>query len=105
MVGPYSGDGLSVDHIVPRAVVPELDNVIANLELMSLKLNLNENNKVGNRQVSHAEKLHTAGLLSREGLEKLNLVANKGSAALRARDKICRRDPMPLEIDSLESRS
>jgi hypothetical protein len=31
MTGPYKGDQLSVDHIVPRAVVPELDNVIANL--------------------------------------------------------------------------
>lgn len=29
--GPYAGDELSVDHIVPRAVAPELDNVIANL--------------------------------------------------------------------------
>jgi hypothetical protein len=28
-----------VDHIIPRAVVPELDNVIANLELMPLHLN------------------------------------------------------------------
>jgi hypothetical protein len=26
--GPYKGDELSVDHIIPRAVVPELDNVI-----------------------------------------------------------------------------
>ena len=34
MKGPYKDDQLSVDHIIPRAVVPELDNVIANLELM-----------------------------------------------------------------------
>src|SRR6187455_847034 len=26
MKGPYQGDQLSVDHIIPRAVVPELDN-------------------------------------------------------------------------------
>jgi hypothetical protein len=32
--GPYVGDALSVDHIIPRSVVTELDNVIANLELM-----------------------------------------------------------------------
>lgn len=31
--GPYKGQALSVDHIVPRAVAPEQDNVIANLEL------------------------------------------------------------------------
>jgi len=28
MKGPYKGDQLSVDHIIPRAVLPELDNVI-----------------------------------------------------------------------------
>ncbi|MGO8927307.1 MAG: hypothetical protein ACLQU3_10500 [Limisphaerales bacterium] len=37
--GPYQGDHLSVDHIIPRAVVPELDNVIANLELLPLRMN------------------------------------------------------------------
>jgi hypothetical protein len=36
--GPYKGDQLSVDHIIPRAVCPELDNVIANLELMPLRM-------------------------------------------------------------------
>ena len=28
--GPYKTDELSVDHIIPRAIVPELDNLIAN---------------------------------------------------------------------------
>jgi hypothetical protein len=37
--GPYAGQVLSVDHIIPRAVAGELDNVIANLELMPLALN------------------------------------------------------------------
>jgi hypothetical protein len=32
--GPYKGDQLSVHHIIPRAVAPELDHIIANLELM-----------------------------------------------------------------------
>jgi hypothetical protein len=32
--GPYKGRQLSLDHIIPRAVVPELDNVISNLELL-----------------------------------------------------------------------
>jgi hypothetical protein len=48
--GPYKGDELSVDHVIPRAVVPELDNVIANLELMPLKLNESKNSKIGERQ-------------------------------------------------------
>jgi len=32
--GPYKGQELTVDHIIPRALVLELDNVIANLELL-----------------------------------------------------------------------
>jgi hypothetical protein len=66
--GPYRGGELSVDHIIPRAVVPELDNVIANLELMPLKMNEGKNAKIGARQVDLARKLHKAGLLSGEGL-------------------------------------
>ena len=66
--GPYRGEKLSVDHVIPRAVVPELDNVIANLELMPLKMNEGKNAKIGSRQVDLARKLHKAGLLSSEGL-------------------------------------
>lgn len=69
--GPYKGEELSVDHIIPRAVVPELDNVIANLELMPLGMNQSKNAWVGERQFALAEKLHAAGLLSPEGLEKV----------------------------------
>lgn len=69
--GPYKGDELSVDHIIPRAVVPELDNVIANLELMPLRMNESKNAKIGVRQLALAEKLHAAGLLSRKGLHKV----------------------------------
>jgi hypothetical protein len=67
--GPYAGDELSVDHIIPRAVAPELDNVIANLELMPLKLNEGKNDKIGARQLDLARKLRKAGLLSPEGLK------------------------------------
>ena len=67
--GPYRGEKLSVDHIIPRAVVPELDNVIANLELMPLKLNEEKNAGLTARQVDLARKLHQAGLLSSKGLK------------------------------------
>ena len=67
--GPYKGDELSVDHIIPRAVVPELDNVIANLELMPLRMNETKNDKIGDRQRDMAKKFYQAGLLSRKGLE------------------------------------
>ncbi len=69
MKGPYKGDELSVDHIVPRAVVPELDNVIANLELMPLRLNEKKNATIGDRQRAMAKQFYQAGLLSRKGLE------------------------------------
>ena len=65
--GPYKGDQLSVDHIIPRAVVPELDNVIANLELMPLRMNEGKNAKIGERQRSLAKQFHAAGLLSAHG--------------------------------------
>ena len=77
MKGPYKGDQLSFDHIIPRAVVPELDNVIANLELMPLRMNESKNAKVGERQLALAEKLRAAGLLCRKGLQKVKRAAVK----------------------------
>jgi len=69
--GPYAGDQLSVDHIIPRAVVPELDNVIANLELMPLRMNESKNDKVGARQLALGKELNVARLLSKAGLTSL----------------------------------
>jgi hypothetical protein len=69
MKGPYQGDQLSVDHIIPRVIVPELDNTIANLELMPLRMNEGKNADVGDRQRDLARKLNKAGLLSKEGLQ------------------------------------
>ena len=71
MNGPYKGDQLSVDHIIPRAVCPELDNVIANLELMPLRMNESKGNKIGARQIDLARKLHSAGLLPKEGEQRV----------------------------------
>jgi hypothetical protein len=67
--GPYRGDQLSVDHIIPRSVVVELDNVIANLELMPMTANAKKKNKIGDRQRDMAKKFFQAGLLSEKGLE------------------------------------
>lgn len=67
--GPYQGDQLSVDHIIPRAVVPELDKVMANLELMPLRMNERKNDAVGERQRALARRLNQAGLLSNAGLK------------------------------------
>ncbi len=62
------GDQLSLDHIIPRAVCAEPDNVIANLELMPVKMNERKSDKIGPRQLDTARKLRKAGLLSDRGL-------------------------------------
>jgi hypothetical protein len=91
MKGPYTGDELSVDHIIPRAVVPELDNVIANLELMPLRMNESKNAKIGSRQRSLAKQFHAAGLLS---TSRLIEVTNDSRTTLESLAD----DPAPTEI-------
>jgi hypothetical protein len=46
--------------------------VIANIELMPLRMNESKNDKIGPRQLALAKKLHSAGLLSAEGKQKLD---------------------------------
>jgi hypothetical protein len=70
-VGPYRGDELSVDHIIPRSVVPELDNVIANLELMPARMNSAKSSSIGERQKALTQQLAKAGWLSKSGLRKV----------------------------------
>jgi hypothetical protein len=67
--GPYTGDKLSVDHIIPRSVCIELDTTLANLELMPLAMNRAKSASVGERQVDMARRFHAAGLLSAAGLD------------------------------------
>lgn len=74
-LGPYEGEELSVDHVIPKSVAPELDRVIANLELLPLRLNQRKSDSVGERQVSLARKLHRAGLLSTGGLARIERAA------------------------------
>lgn len=40
--GPYAGDQLSVNHIIPYAVAPQLDHIIAIQELMPLRMNIGQ---------------------------------------------------------------
>ncbi len=80
-VGPYKGQELSVDHIIPRAVCPELDNVIANLELLPLRLNQRKNSDVGQRQRALAEQFYRAGMLSAARLKEINEIAARSKVA------------------------
>ena len=66
--GPYAGEIVTGDHIIPRSVTPELDNTLFNLEFMPLTLNQRKAAKITARQVSLARKWHLEGLLSAEGL-------------------------------------
>jgi hypothetical protein len=61
-LGPYTGDELSVDHIIPFAVAPTLDKIIANLELMPLTMNRRKQDAMGPRQQALARRLRSAGL-------------------------------------------
>lgn len=47
--GPYKGQELSVDHILPVSIAPELGNVMANLELLPLRLNQAKGNEIDQR--------------------------------------------------------
>ena len=49
--------------------MPQLDNVIANLELMPLRMNESKNAKITQRQIALAKKFREAGLLSEQGYQ------------------------------------
>jgi hypothetical protein len=70
--GPYAGDIASVDHIIPRSVVPELDEKIFNLEFMPSKLNQKKGADIGVRQKQLAEKWLKAGLISKTTFETIS---------------------------------
>jgi hypothetical protein len=66
--GPYKGEIATGDHIIPRSICTELDNVLINLEFMPETLNQNKGAKVGDRQVQLARKWAKAGVLSEAGM-------------------------------------
>jgi hypothetical protein len=59
------------DHVIPRAVCPELQNQVMNLELLPASLNRAKNDKVTFRAMVFAKGLYDAKLLSEEGWERL----------------------------------
>ena len=66
--GPYAGDIASVDHIIPRSIVEELDEKLFNLEFMPSRMNSKKGNKVTLRQIQLARRWHREKLLSAAGL-------------------------------------
>lgn len=69
--GPYKGQVAEVDHIVPKAVCPEVENEIANLELLPASLNRSKSDKIGPRQRDMAKKFFEAGLISEKSYKKV----------------------------------
>jgi hypothetical protein len=64
--GQFIGQKMSVDHVLPRALVPELDNMLANLELMPLGMNMGKSATVAERERIIARRFVAAGLISPE---------------------------------------
>ncbi len=70
--GPYKGELVEIDHIVPLSLAPEVGNELANLEMLPRTLNRRKSNRVNERQLAHAERLHNAGLLTQTSLLKVH---------------------------------
>lgn len=75
--GPYSGETVEIDHIVPFSLAPEVGNELANLEMLPKTLNRQKSNRVNERQLAHAEKLFEAGMLGKESLEEVRRQAER----------------------------
>jgi hypothetical protein len=73
--GPHAGDGIALDHVLPRAVVPELAARFYNLEAIPARLNLAKSAKIAPRELALARRWNREGLLSREGLAAVEAAA------------------------------
>jgi hypothetical protein len=62
--GQYTGQEAEADHVIPRAVCPELQNQVMNLELLPAALNRAKSDKVTDRAKVFAKELYEAKLLS-----------------------------------------
>jgi hypothetical protein len=75
--GPYTGAPVEIDHIVPLSLAPEAGNELANLEMLPQPVNRRKSNRVGPRQLAHAEALAQASLLTTESLARVRAQANR----------------------------
>lgn len=74
--GPYTGSSVEIDHVVPLSLAPEVGNELANLEMLPKPLNRGKSNRVGARQLAHAEALSRAGLLGPNSLARVRAKAS-----------------------------
>ena len=63
--GPFAGEIVEVDHIIPRSVAPELDEKLFNLECIPRSMNRRKRDLIGPRQQALAKEWAAQGLLGR----------------------------------------
>ena len=69
--GQYAGQKAEADDVIPRALCPELQNQVMNLELIPASLMRAKSEKVTDRARVFAKELYEAKLLSEEGWKKV----------------------------------
>ena len=69
--GQYAGQKAEAGLVIPKAVCPELQNQVMNLELLPASLNRAKSDKVTDRAKVFAKELYDAKLLSEEGWRKV----------------------------------
>jgi len=75
--GQYAGQEAEADHVIPRAVCPELQNQVMNLELLPASLNRAKSDKVTERARVFAKELYDAKLLSEAGWNSVESINRK----------------------------
>lgn len=84
--GQYSGQEAEADHVIPRAICPELQNQVMNLELLPASLNRAKSDKVTERASLFAKELYDAKLLSEEGWDAIVLKTVQQALKQNVRD-------------------
>ena len=69
--GQYAGQKAEADLVIPKALCPELQNQVMNLELIPASLMRAKSDKVTDRAKVFAKELYEAKLLSEEGWKKV----------------------------------
>ena len=68
-LGDQTGEMATVDHVLPRSVVPELDNRLYNLRFLAESLNQAKGASISPDNLALAESWYRIGLLSEVGFE------------------------------------
>ncbi|MGB0154570.1 MAG: hypothetical protein ACPGFB_11115 [Verrucomicrobiales bacterium] len=64
--GKYAGAEAQVEHIVPKNVVPLMDNLLVNLEWLPQPLNASKSDRITPRALKYARRYYEAELMSQE---------------------------------------